>query len=103
MNNPVHFFIYHEAGQKLLGGSLNCRDEGRDGLDGLFANDLTLEDIFTDQHQGRIGAREHQGIDDDLAEKINKGRLTTGRKQKQSDFIRDYDYFEVLNSLVSQT
>jgi len=69
--------IYHEAGQKLLGGSLDGGDEGRDGLDGLFANDLTLEDPFADQHQGRIGAREHQGIDDDLAVKIDETRLTT--------------------------
>ena len=55
-----------EAGQELLGGGLNGRNEGGDNLDSPFTGDLAFEDKVTDDQERGIGTRQHQGISDDL-------------------------------------
>ncbi len=64
--------IYHEASQKLLGGGLNGGDEGRHSLDSPFTADLSLEDPFANDHQRGVGASQHQGVDENLADKKNR-------------------------------
>jgi len=63
--------IYDQVDQKLLGGGLDGGGQHSDSLDGLFTLETALKDPVADDHQRRVGAGKHQGIQDHLAAKIN--------------------------------
>lgn len=59
---------YVEAGQKLLSGSLNTGNDGRDGLSGELSGNVALNDVFLGDEEGRVGTSQHQSVEQDLTE-----------------------------------
>jgi len=65
-HDDIRLQEFVEAGQELLGGSLDGGDKSGDHLDSPFTGDLSLEDEIADNHQGGVGSGQHQSIGDDL-------------------------------------
>lgn len=59
---------YVEAGQKLLSGSLNTGNDGRDGLSGELSGNVTLNDVLLGEEERRVGTSQHQSVEQDLTE-----------------------------------